>query len=89
MLTFEIAHESNDSCKINSFDDEAELAVAVVLELRAGRPNGVRHKWAVHTPGRRRQGCTAAQAPAGTPAWAPGDTLRGEHSGTSARGPDQ
>ena len=51
------------------------------------RVNGVRHRLAVRTPGRRRLGCTAVWAPAGIPAWAPGGTLHGERSGKSAQEP--
>ena len=82
-----LSKNRNYSGKINSLHDEAVLVVAVVDELEVARLSGVRHRWAVRTPGKRRQGCTAASGPAGIPAWAPGDTLHGERSGTFVQEP--
>ena len=49
--------------------------------------NGVLRTWAAHRPGRQRQGCTVAWAPACTPAWALGGTPPSARFGISAQEP--
>jgi hypothetical protein len=67
---------------------ETVMLMMLVLVMTGQLPvNGVRHRWAVRRPGRRRRVCTAAWEPVGNPASAPDDTPPLEHSGISARGP--
>ena len=64
------------------------MLMMLVLVMTGQLPvNGVRHRWAVRRPGRRRRVCTAAWEPVGNPALALGDTPPLEHSGISAPEP--